>query len=359
MYQTLHIAVCLCILCLSTADVAVTGSIHYLENGPVVQLSCMLNTNGSTTNPTYTWILRNKTLAVNGTLTAQADPTRHSIHFWGSSLQIVNAIKADEGEYQCQVDYYLSGSFQTENGSKTVDKIPYLPAPDYPKCTIKSSTSSLLDRSDTLFQCEVGHSSPSVKVNLTLERQDGSIRQLGNTSVTGTITLKDDGAMFVCHMTSDTFPTAYRNCSAGPLAIVESSSNPSTTSGSPIPSSSPPPSSLMTSSSSPSSKMVANASSSNILLWSLVGSLLASFVILLIVALTINRIQHIRTAKAGNTNLTISPWKSDIRDTSKTHSSKPPENQCSNGARQTPIYAVVHKESSFSRDSVKSLDTFV
>ena len=138
MDQTLHIAVCLCILRLSTADVVVTGTITYLKNGPIVQLSCVMNTNGST-NPTYTWILKNKTLAVNETLTAQADPTRHSIYFGGSMLQIVNAIKADEGEYQCQVEYYSNGTLQTQMGDRILTLTDYLPASNYPECSVQPS----------------------------------------------------------------------------------------------------------------------------------------------------------------------------------------------------------------------------
>ena len=38
-------------------------------------------------------------------------------------------------------------------------------------------------------------------------------------AVTKTVTLSDNYATFICHMTSDIFPTAYRNCSAGPIRV--------------------------------------------------------------------------------------------------------------------------------------------
>ena len=41
--------------------------------------------------------------------------------------------------------------------------------------------------------------------------------------MTKTVTLNDNNATFVCHMTSETFPTAYCNCSAGPLTVQQRS----------------------------------------------------------------------------------------------------------------------------------------
>ena len=359
----------LCISSLSIAEITVTDSIQVLDVGPTAQINCKLNAS-EITQPTFTWKFENKTLAVNETL-KDVNATRHSmsIFFQGdyivSQIQIINMLKADAGTYQCKVNYFLHETLQTEIGDTKISVIYYLPDSNYPECSIQPS----FNESDILLICEVGESFPPVRLNLTLERQDGTLTQLGNTSTTRTINFEDDGAMFVCQMTSGKFPTANRMCFAGPLTVVKPPHPyPSTTLGSLIPSS-PPRSSLMPSPSPPrsslvplpssSSQMTASSSTSNILLWSLVGGLLASFVILLIVALTINRIQHLRTAKASKPNLAISPWKSDIRDTSKTHSSKPSVNQCSTGARQTPIYAVVHKENSSSRDSVRSLDTTV
>ena len=72
------------------------------------------------------------------------------------------------------------------------------------------------------FDCISGKSSQPVNLRLSLHRQDGSVIELGKQNVTTRqITTEDNKALFLCHMTSDQFPTVYRNCTAGPITVLK------------------------------------------------------------------------------------------------------------------------------------------
>ena len=219
---------CMLLLCVfnhSTALVPIAKWSYSDEDfGPVINLFCT----GSTY---YRWTFANKTLAQDEEL-IDADPTRYSVSVgqvysygyangYGSVFVIKNALKEDAGLYECQLDSYSTNNGETYQISVQVHN--YLPPLSYPKCHISSSI--LYDESNVTFNCSVGESSASLNLLLTLQYQKGSIVELGYGAVTKTVTLSDNNAMFVCHMTSETFPTAYRNCSAGPITITTFVSN--------------------------------------------------------------------------------------------------------------------------------------
>ncbi|XP_072021091.1 uncharacterized protein [Amphiura filiformis] len=190
------------------------------SNGPVVKVSCKSD------NPvSFTWEFSDKTLAIDGRLT-DADPSRYSVRVrsvsgpnrgYGSLLEIRNALKQDAGLYTCTAGYDTSHQ-TSSNITVIIDQ--YLPPPGYPVCTIDPST-TLIDNTDATFMCIAGESSPPVNLTLILQRQDGISVELGHGNVTRTITIEDNNAVFVCCMTSDTFPTApQRNCSAGPITVI-------------------------------------------------------------------------------------------------------------------------------------------
>ena len=191
--------------------------------GPVINVFCR----GSESN-FYRWVSASKTLA-EGEELIDADPTRYSVsvgctydyeheYTYGSLLTIKNVIKEDSGIYECQLDDYITNNKQS--GQISVQVRDYLPSLSFPKCLISPST-TLYDKSDAIFKCMAGESSASLNLLLTLRHQNGSIVELGHDVVTTTIYLNDNNATFICHMTSKTFPTAYRNCSAGPMTIQE------------------------------------------------------------------------------------------------------------------------------------------
>ena len=220
---------------LATAQLEMNNFIQDLDRGPVETIICNARIPPSVGNPTVKWIFQDRTLAVNN---MEADPSRYTVSYsytrniyhgrfnLKSILNIHNLVPEDEGVYKCQIDYTLNAP-QTRVATVEVTGIPkYLPSLNYPKCTIEPTT-AISAESNATFICRVGNSSPAVNLQLRLQRTDGSIIQIGeesyfgNSSVTTLVTQNDHNAVFTCHMTSDTFKSAYRNCSAGPITVSQ------------------------------------------------------------------------------------------------------------------------------------------
>ena len=191
--------------------------------GPVINVFCR-----GSESKFYRWVSASKTLAKDNDL-IDADPARYSVsvgytynneceYTYGSLLMIKNVIKEDSGIYECQLDDYTTNN--KRSGQISVQVGNYLPSLSYPKCHVSPST-TIYDKSDTTFNCTVGESTSSLNLSVTLHYQNGSIVELGHGAVTKTVTLNDNNATFICHMTSEIFPTAYRNCSAGPITVQE------------------------------------------------------------------------------------------------------------------------------------------
>ena len=106
----------------------------------------------------------------------------------------------------------------------TINIAEYLPAENYPQCTLAYSDGSHTANSVT-FTCIVGDSNPSVNLTLALNRTDGSENQFGeesysgNASATIQVLASEGNATFICYMTSDLFKTAQRTCSVGPINV--------------------------------------------------------------------------------------------------------------------------------------------
>ena len=103
----------------------------------------------------------------------------------------------------------------------------FLPPLNYPLCSIRPnktvSNGNLVE-----FKCIIGETTERITLKWTLQSHDGSIIDLGDGTATEsylsarkTVTSEDNNSMFICLMTSETFPTVYRICSAGPLVIIE------------------------------------------------------------------------------------------------------------------------------------------
>ncbi len=230
----------LCIILLCSLNSAAAQVFTYQlpttneENvGPVVNVFC-----GASTDNTITaikWTFNSTTLAIDDTLGDAADPLRHSVTLnyryddddanpirplHGSLLQIKNALKQDEGRYVCNARVTTAGGrTSSTGGSITVTINQYLPPVGFPKCTIEPST-TLSENTDTTFICAAGESSPPVNLRLILQTPNGSHIELGNTDVTRQVTMDYDNSIFVCYMTSETFPTAPQHmCQVGPITV--------------------------------------------------------------------------------------------------------------------------------------------
>ena len=200
---------------------------HDTQLGPVLDLFCGLSTSECLNYCNYTWIFGNKTLAVNddkkltgssrySVTLKEARPNPDGTFFYGSVLQFQNALLEDAGLYECQISYRNESFHESIN----VSLFQYLPPHDYPKCVIAPHT-TVVTVSNMTFTCIAGESNPGVNLRMSLQLQDGSVLELGNTTedavVTKSVRIDDSEAVFTCHMTSEKFPTAYRNCSLGLL----------------------------------------------------------------------------------------------------------------------------------------------
>ena len=201
--------------------------------GPILSIYCSL-ISGFCTSCTYRWIFGGKILAENDKL-IEADPLRYSVwHKYnypqrgvGNLLQITNLMKEDAGVYECQLVDHLTNNTILRSTSTSLTF--YLPASDYPKCSISPST-DITAMTNVTFTCISGMGLPitTLNLNLTLQSQNNSSVELrygvGDITVIRTLTSADDNATFVCEMTSETFPTAYRKCSIGPVTVTKEKS---------------------------------------------------------------------------------------------------------------------------------------
>ena len=112
-------------------------------------------------------------------------PIRYNFYFvkdllsFRSQLNIRNAVKQDKGWYQCQMRYKQGSNLQTlmETADVTIEQ--YLPALNYPECSIGPST-VLVHGDLATFNCIVGDANPPVNLTLTLTRTDGSEHWIGD-----------------------------------------------------------------------------------------------------------------------------------------------------------------------------------
>ena len=223
------VTICLVLLCVYNNTVAKVLVRQWQtidpQLGPIVNIFCKSGGSAS-----YSWIFNNQIIALDNDILG-ADPTKYSVKVgyisqtdYGSLLLIKNALIDYVGYYKCQIDYHSTGNQPNRLSDKIyVDEFHYLPPLTYPKCHVGPST-TLNDASTAAFNCTAGKSSASLNLLLTLQYQNGSIVELGHDAVTKTVTLNDNNATFICHMTSKTFPTAYRNCSTGPITVLQTSS---------------------------------------------------------------------------------------------------------------------------------------
>ena len=297
--------------------------------GPTYNVFCGLSSQCLACS--YWWTVSNKIVAGNGAL-IEAEASRFSLQqgtnfyifpvsFYGDSLQIRNALKTDAIMYECHVT--LNG--QTV-GSATLNKpVPasfYLPSSMYPKCHVSPSM-TLLERSNITFRCTPGESQPPVNLTLSLQRQDGSEIDLRTETTTKQVTIDDNNAMFICHMTSETFPTAYGNCTAGPLTVIQATT---TTEATSIPLTS---STLV--------NIDTSSQTSGVLYGIIGGSVGAALVVLMIVILCVKRF---KSKESNSSETTFNDGGHDGRAPNQDHLSN--TTYAEETLDQIPMYSVVN-----------------
>ena len=211
--------------------IQVTSEVLDHPNGPLIHLSCSMSGYPVGLGTPYVqWLFKDVILSENDQvvegdrsryLSLYSQYTHDNVNSVTSSLYIYHALKAEEGNYTCCISSQASTYLQVDS---------YLPPFDFPKCSIEPEL-TVVAGTNIMFTCEPGDSNPPVNLNLMLHRPDGSVLQLGAANKTRQImrqvTVEDNGANFVCHMTSDIFHNGTRQCSEGPLTITELTAAPS------------------------------------------------------------------------------------------------------------------------------------
>ena len=196
-----------------------------------VTLRCETHFSGSDFEIDQRWVFQGRFLTKNTDIKAMI-PSRYNVKYQKNghdrvyTLTILNPVQADEGWYRCRIDYNWQGTSYLADKHVDVEVNAYLPSPNYPLCNIRPSQ-TLSDGNTSEFKCEVGSTTAQVTLKLTLRSDNGSVTHLGDVlgrslHVIRTVTLRHNNSMFICEMTSETFPTVYRNCSAGPIIISAS-----------------------------------------------------------------------------------------------------------------------------------------
>ena len=231
----------ICIFCEFTAarKVGRVESVTYDVNPDgSITLRCQTQITGQDSEFNHNWIFDGQILTKNTDILVR-NPLRYNVRYQSNGkknvyiLTISNPVQADEGWYRCQINYNWQGAGYSADKNVDVTINVYLPPLSYPLCSIRPSQ-TLRNGDFVEFECDVGETNAQFTLNLTLQSDDGSITLLGNTNVRRylgvrkPVTLRDNMAMFICQMTSETFPTTNRICSAGPLFIYGSIKPPGT-----------------------------------------------------------------------------------------------------------------------------------
>ena len=230
-----RLTLCLVVLSAYTnaQELKLERAVQILSTGPTPYVQCTTTIPEGTTHHSIKWIHDGKEMFVNGLKRADTSPRYHvrytphqqNPRTYISQLTIYNAVKQDEGLYQCQVEYVEDNIIKYLMDDITINIAEYLPAENYPECSIANSDGSLTANS-VIFTCLVGDSNPSVDLTLALNRTDGSEHQFGeesynsNASATIQVPASEGNVTFICYMTSELFKTAQRTCTVGPITVL-------------------------------------------------------------------------------------------------------------------------------------------
>ena len=328
MRQTFSLNVCIrLILCLVTLPefctpqtLELARAVQILSIGPVPYMQCIANIPEGTTGHSIKWIYDGNELFVNEVKRADTSSRYHVTYMphkqeprtYVSQLSIYNAVKQDEGMYQCRVDYVEDNTVKLFMDDIFIKIVEYLPAETYPECSLKYTDHSFIAESVT-FTCLVGDSNPSVTLKVALNRTNGSEISIGddfyngNASATIKVSNSENELTFVCYMTSDLFKTAFRTCSVGPINVTDFL-GPITV----LPKETP-----LTSSKSSSAKShtvtpphtsgeeISPSKTANASTWGIVGGVIGAFVASATFIIIMFMRRYYKTARPGNDSITI------------------------------------------------------
>ena len=138
-------------------------------------------------------------------------------------LSILDITKEDTGDYFCQVIQTTGGL--KEYGSKSIHiDVQYVPSEIYPKCTPHPAP-VLIEGISVDFNCTSEQGNPDITIQWHRSNKDIPVfvqhngKDVVYSELTFTPTSDDDGAIFICQLTSSAFPDFIQTCFVGPVAV--------------------------------------------------------------------------------------------------------------------------------------------
>ena len=150
-------------------------------------------------------------------------------------LSITDVQRSDEGDYFCKV--LTKGGTIKELASKKVPVgVTYYPDDSQPECS-PDVHKPLHAGSTLVLNCSSDEGNPVVSLDWgsSVREQLGDTQEIikNNKKVFSVLTLTiqndDDGAVFLCQMTSTQFPEEIRTCHVGPLKVIKNPNMPTDT----------------------------------------------------------------------------------------------------------------------------------
>ena len=139
-------------------------------------------------------------------------------------LTITDVTKKDEGRYQCQVVH--KGTYRVIAMNSVVIPIQYFPT-EKPKCS-PASTEIMRYKAGEILQLNCSSLTGYPPVEIKWSRAGADITDLATSTrdntttystLTVTLTEKDDGAVFECRVTSKAFRGKDNRCHSGPISV--------------------------------------------------------------------------------------------------------------------------------------------
>ncbi len=163
-------------------------------------------------------------------LSTKRFPDNSIIYF----LTITDITAADQGRYVCDSVNTNYGNVPRIEKDYAWVKMHYFPGNDYPKCTATPTTPLLLPEARSLtLSCKTNKGNPPVNVSWHYGSENANIstRQWINgdeltSELHYTLQMQNQGAVFICRISSDVFWGRSEICQVGPLTLVSRDSPP-------------------------------------------------------------------------------------------------------------------------------------
>ena len=149
-------------------------------------------------------------------------------------LSMLKVSREDAGNYSCQVIHRITYKLVAED--ITSISVNYVPGETFPMCTSEVQQRTLEIGKPVVFNCTSEQAYPGLKIEWKRANPNNinpvtSVQYSHEEEVYSELTLtpapSDDGAVFICTLTSPAFPDYLKTCFVGPLNVKGNSQIPS------------------------------------------------------------------------------------------------------------------------------------